>query len=75
MRKSQMLSKEKMKKLTTQRLLAYKNKLMQTVETPTDHYFHAGDCNGNCVWSKSHPDWQKTYNDLKAILANREHIE
>jgi len=65
------LSKEKLEKLSTKRLLAYKAKIMKTPDESTDSWGLA-EPNG---WSKEHPEWQRVYADLKAILATREHIE
>jgi len=60
------LTKEQMEKLTTKRLLAYKNKLMQYPEGP--------DWDTNEGMNKSHSEWKQTYQNLKDILATREHI-
>lgn len=64
-----LLTKDQLQKLTTKRLLAFKNALMNVPEGPN--------------WEpsdypriyKSHPDWQRLYKDVKAILATREHIK
>lgn len=61
------LSFEQLEKLTTKRLLAYKNKLMQVPETP--------------YWddpkkiTKSSPEWKVCYRALKKILSKRENVE
>lgn len=61
------LTKEAMEKLTTKRLLAYKNKLMQVPETE--------------AWeddeqiSKSDDEWKRLYSDVKDVLSTREHVE
>jgi hypothetical protein len=65
------LSKEKLEKLSTKRLLAYKNKIMKTPDSSTDSW-GLTDPDG---WSKEHPEWQRAYADLKVILATREHVE
>lgn len=62
------LSKEQMEKLTTKRLLAYKNKLMKVPEEAS-----WGDPNGQL--NKSDPEWQRIYTELKEVLATREHVE
>ena len=62
-----LLSKEKLLTLTTQRLLAYKNKLMKVHESP--------DWDDSASMSKEHKDWQETYKNLKEILSTREHVE
>lgn len=59
------ISKEKMEKLNTKRLLAYKNKLMQVPE------LDFCDCN---KLNKNNKDWQETFFNLKDVLAYREHI-
>lgn len=64
-----LLTKQQLEKLTTPRLLAYKNKLMQVPET--------------CNWdqektsrlNKESVVWQQTYATVKEILATREHAE
>lgn len=65
------LSKEELSKLNTKRLLAYKNKFMKFPD------FTCGvmgyDPKG-IEMTKSHPWWQETYENLKYILAIREHI-
>ena len=61
-----LLTKEQMLKLTTKRLLAYKNKLMK--------YHSTQDYDSNEI-CKSSPGWIETYNNLKEILSIREHIE
>jgi hypothetical protein len=60
-----LLSKEQMEKLTTQRLLVYKKSLMsvpETSESPTKI-------------TKDSPEWQAVYKSLKDILNTREHID
>lgn len=60
------LTEAQLQKLTTKRLLAYKNKLMIAVDgnsCSTDNFY------------KNNPEWQQCYNTLKIILATREHIE
>lgn len=66
------LTKEQFQKLNTKRLLAYKNKLMTYPENGCE--FAGCDCTPYKI-SKSHPDWQKTYKELKEVLATREHVE
>ena len=62
------LTKVQLQKLSTQRLLAYKNRLMKVHEAP--------DC-GNLDESRQYRDgvWQSTYAAVKCILASREHVE
>ncbi len=68
-----LLSREQLEKLTTKRLLAYKNKLMQVHDS--------GDWNDYCICfqnehiNKTSPVWQETYQNVKSVLATREHIE
>lgn len=68
-----LLSREQLEKLTTKRLLAYKNKLMQVHDS--------GDWNDYCICfqnehiNKTSPEWQETYQNVKSVLATREHIE
>lgn len=61
------LSKDQLEKLTTKRLLAYKNKLMDVHDHP-DWDYPGG-------FSKEHPDWQKLYTDVKDVFSKREHVE
>ena len=60
------LSREQLEKLTTKRLLAYKNKLMDFPEEPSWD---------SSRMNKSEPEWKQVYSELKEILASREHIE
>ena len=61
-----LLTKEEMEKLTTERLLAYKNKLMQVVEF---------DDEDSDRMTKSSPEWQSLYANVKSVLSTREHVE
>lgn len=68
------LTKEEMGKLTTKRLLAYKNKLMQVPETSEDG--HLCSISKPCTkLNKTCLTWQGLYLNLKHILSEREHIE
>lgn len=70
--KDKLLGREQLEKLTTKRLLAYKNSLLRAVEgSPADIY---GNPNPNYV-SKQTPEWQTTMNTIREILNSREHIE
>ncbi len=65
------LSKEELEKLNTKRLLAYKKMLLEYPE-------HGGDPNDS--WGcnrigKSSYSWKSTYEEVRAILATREHVE
>lgn len=69
----QILSFEEMQKLTTPRLLAYKNRLYKVPEGPsyeetmyggTDHSMH-----------KQRPEWKVAVAAVKAVLAQREHVD
>jgi len=71
-RSSKFLTIEELEKLTTKRLLAYKNKLYRTPEGPsyeetmyggTDHDMH-----------KQRPEWKTAVEAVKVVLAKREHI-
>jgi hypothetical protein len=63
-----LLTKEQMENLTTARLLAYKNSLMEVPETPN------WDEPGYQL-NKTSQEWKDTYYTLKDILATREHVE
>lgn len=60
------LSKEKLEKLTTKRLLAYKNSLLR--------YHNTSDWDQE-TFSKESLEWQETYKIVKEILSAREHVE
>ena len=63
------LTKEELQKLTTKRLLAYKNKLMKCPETPNwDEY-------NRPVMNKQDPKWQDLYAMVKEVLSSREHVD
>ncbi len=63
------LNRNELEKLTTQRLLAYKNKLMKVPESPS------WDESDDNVVNKTSSVWIEVYEDVKAILATREHVE
>lgn len=63
------LSKEELEKLSTKRLLAYKNKLMKVPEEAD-----WDNSNPNKI-HKKHPIWKKVYQDVKDVLQSREHVE
>jgi hypothetical protein len=66
------LTKEALEKLNTKRLLAYKKKLMKYSNNGCE--FAGCDCS-DYMMSKSRPEWNEVYNNIKTILATREHVE
>ena len=62
-----LLSISQLSKLTTPRLLAYKKTLMTAPETPS--------YSGEEYVSKADDSWKLAYDELKAELATREHVE
>lgn len=68
LRQQYLLSKEAMEQLTTERLLAYRKRLLSVPETAGHH-----DKN-NLFLHKGHPAWQLTMMELKEILDTREHV-
>lgn len=73
LRKNKLLSREKLEKLTTKRLLAYKNSLMRVVEGHLVDIY--GDTHPADIYvSKQSPEWQETMKVIKEILGTREHI-
>ena len=69
MRRVKLLSKIEMEKLTTERLLAYKKRIMQVPEGPSWDEDNVDRIN------KTSPEWQETFNNLKEVLSTREHIK
>jgi hypothetical protein len=65
------LSKEQLEKLTTKRLLAYKNKFLAVPDVCAERCL----CDKEVVMSKVHRQWSRTYSEIKAVLATREHVE
>ena len=63
------LTKEQMQTLTTKRLLAYKNKLMQCHDGPNWDFDKYND------FDKSSPEWQEIYTNLKEVLSTRENVK
>jgi len=62
------LSEQELYKLSTKRILAYKEKMMQVPET--------SNCDEpKARWCKSSKSWKALYFLVKEILATREHIE
>ena len=66
------LTKDQLEKLNTKRLLAYKKKLMNYSNNGCE--FAECDCS-DYMMSKSRPEWNEAYNNIKTILATREHVE
>jgi len=62
------LTREQLEKLTTKRLLAYKNKLMDVHEGPN------WDSDDVVRLNKTSPEWKELYAIVKEILATREHV-
>jgi len=62
------LSRDQLEKLSTKRLLAYKNKMMQVPETINWD-------EPNVRWNKNDPSWKALYSLVKEVLATREHVE
>lgn len=67
--KTRFLSKEQMEKLTTKRLLAYKNRLMKVVEGPSY------DDDPDALVGKKDPEWKEIIKLIKSILKTREHVK
>lgn len=67
-----LLTKKQLEKLTTKRLLSYKNSLMQVHEKTG---WWAGYEASKSNLTKESVEWKETYKNLKEILATREHIE
>jgi len=61
------LSIEQMNKLTTKRLLAYKNKLMS--------YHETSDWDDIDSISKSSDSWKEVYANIKTVLATKENLK
>lgn len=78
-----LLTTEQLEKLTTQRLLAYRNSLLKCNEWPNDdngaglEYSKVAIRDGNNYVGlyKNSPLWKAAYAELKRILATREHLE
>lgn len=71
-RSNKFLTREEMEKLTTKRLLAYRNSLYKYPEGPSheetiyggvDHQMH-----------KQRPEWKEAVAVLKAVLTTRENV-
>ncbi len=65
--------REQLERLTTKRLLAYRNKLLQTTETG-DWIDYPNSCVKQ-LGGKQSTAWQAEYQIVKDILASREHID
>jgi len=71
MRKSSLLTREQMEKLTTKRLMAYKSRLYKIHERDHPDY---GNTPNHWFVTKESPEWKETVANAKAILAEREHV-
>lgn len=68
-----LLSREEIERLTTKRLLAYRNSLYKYPEGPSyDEQFFGGKDYG---LYKSHPAWKAAMKNVKSVLDQREHID
>jgi hypothetical protein len=63
-----LLTQTELKRLTTPRVLAYKNRLMNVPEGPNWEEDNVERLN------KADPKWKQAYADVKAVLASREHV-
>lgn len=69
---TKLLTREEMEKLTTKRLLAYKNKLYKVPEGPShEETMYGGTDHG---MHKQRPEWQETVKIANEILATRENV-
>lgn len=68
---SYFLTPEKLKKLNTKRLLAYKKSLLKN-QTHLNNEQHTEPSDLEKMWEKM---WNETYANVKAELATREHVE
>lgn len=64
-----------MEKLTTKRLLAYKNALMKRMPRFLKKEWNFGETTLEREYSEYYFEWLETYKNLKEILATRQHIE
>lgn len=65
-----LLTREEMSKLTTKRLLAYKNSLLRVPERAVHIMYDTTQ-----RMCKDDPKWKETYKVCKEILATREHVQ
>jgi hypothetical protein len=63
------LNREELEKLTTARLLAYKDKLMKVPEEP-----NWDECDYSRI-NKLSPEWRNLYHLVKSVLSGRENIK
>ena len=68
------LDEKTLKKLTTKRLLAYKETLYRAREYPSWELTIYGGDNANKEITKDQPEWQAAMGMVKAILSKREHV-
>jgi len=77
MKKRAILSLERLEKLTTKRLLAYRNSLLKCWEGRLLEVLGGGvtlDMYPNEL-CKSDKEWKESYKQVKTVLATREHVE
>jgi hypothetical protein len=67
-----LLTTEQMTSITTERLLAYRKRLLSVHDGPDDDVLYCGDPDE--TMHKQRPEWVTAYEACKAILAKREHI-
>jgi hypothetical protein len=72
-RTPRLLTKHQMGKLTTPRLLAYRDRLLSVHEGPDDSVRYEGAADETL--HKQRPEWKATYAECKRILAFRGHVE
>jgi hypothetical protein len=72
-RTPRLLTKHQMGKLTTPRLLAYRDRLLSVREGPDYDVLYEGA--KDVTMHKQRPEWKATYEECKRILAFRGHVE
>ena len=73
-KKDKVLTRQWMEKLTTKRLLAYRNSLLRCWPTSKDEFF--GGVRGiETRLCKDQPEWKEAYKTCLSVLNTREHVE
>lgn len=71
-RRLKLLTRAQIEKLTTKRLLAYRDRLLSVHEGPNQPQY--GACEKTNDLTKDSPEWKATYSACKEILGKREHV-
>jgi hypothetical protein len=72
------ITHEELARLSTERLLAYRKRLLSLVDSSSDSDLSQEEVetlDGNAIYFKDDPAWGREYGEVKALLAQRENVD